>query len=128
MNYNLNEDEKFEAKLTLLQDILDKKQTALVAMLNISENQEMLYLSPPSDERHRFITETDIEKQKQFDEVLTCDEMFQRIFDTISDEFEQKSEKHTEKIGCLQFSINEVLELDMKIRAQEVRIKALQTK
>ena len=119
MSRNITVEEKFGTKLTLLQDILDKKQAALVAVLNISENMETLHLSPPSDERQKFLIEMGKEKQKQIDYVLACDEAFQSIFDGIADEFEEKSAEHAEKIGQLQFSINEVLELDTKIRAQE---------
>ncbi|MCL2375763.1 MAG: hypothetical protein FWC76_00065 [Defluviitaleaceae bacterium] len=125
MNYSLNEKERFETKLTLLQDILDKKHGALVAVLNISENQETLYLSTSSDERNAFLLEMSKEKQKQIDDVLACDEVFQSIFDSIADEFEEESAKHEEKIRHLQFSINEVLDLDMKIRAQEERIETI---
>ena len=125
MSYNLNEWERFETKLTLLQDILDKKHGALVVVLNISENQETLYLSLPSDEREAFLVEMGKEKQKQIDDVLACDEVFQSIFDSIADEFEEKSVEHEEKIRELQFSINEVLELDTKIRAQEEKVEAI---
>jgi len=119
MKYNLNENEKFGAKLTLLQDILDKKQAALVAVLNICENQEMLHLAPPSDERNNFLAETTMEKQRQLDEVATCDEVFQSVFDTISDEFEQKSGRYSEKIEILQAGINEVLQVGERIRVME---------
>jgi len=125
MNDNLNQNETFETKLALLQEILNKKQVALFSILNISENQETLYLSPPSEERREFLLEMGKEKQKQIDDVLACDEVFQRIFDSIAEEFTEKKDEYTEKIRRLQFSINEVLELDVKIRAQEEKGKAI---
>ena len=130
MNHNLNlsQHETFETKLALLQEVLDKKRAALTIVLNISENQETLYLSPPSDERREFLMEMGKEKQAQIDEVLICDEVFQRIFDSIADEFKENSETYAEKIRQLQFSINEVLELDVKIRAQEEKGKAAANK
>ena len=121
----LNQDETFETKLALLQEILNKKHEALSNILNISENQEMLYLSPPSDERREFLMEMGKEKQKQIDEVLACDEVFQSIFDSIADGFEEKGNNYKEKVQELQLSINKVLELDVKIRAQEEKGKVI---
>jgi len=125
MSYSLSENEKLATKLTLLQDILDKKQKALVVVLNISENLETIHLSPLLDGRDEFLTEMTKEKQKQIDDVLACDEVFQSIFDTIADEFEEQSANHIEKIQQLQFSINQVLDLDTKIRAQEDKINEI---
>ena len=119
----MNENLTFETKLALLQEILNKKQAALTIVLNISENQETLYLSPPSEERREFLMEMGKEKQSQIDEVMACDEIFQSIFDSIADEFAIKSGDYKEKVGRLQASINEVLELDVKIRAQEEKGK-----
>jgi hypothetical protein len=119
----MNENLTFETKLALLQEILDKKQAALTIVLNISENQETLYLSPPSEERREFLMEMGKEKQNQIDEVMACDEVFQSIFDGMADEFAIKGRDHKEKVEKLQISINEVLELDVKIRAQEEKSK-----
>ena len=121
----MTEHETFETKLAILQEVLDKKQEALTDILNISENQEMLYLSPPSEERREFLIEMGKEKQRQVDEVLACDEVFQRIFDSIADDFAEKSGDCKEKVARLQISINAVLELDVKIRAQEEKGKAI---
>jgi len=120
-----NQQDEFEIKLSLLLEILDKKQAALNDVLNISENQETLYLSPPSEERREFLVEMGREKQKQIDEVLACDEVFQRLFDSIADEFMEKRDQHKEKVRLLQTRINDVLELDVKIRAQEEKGKTL---
>ncbi|MCL2573157.1 MAG: hypothetical protein FWE34_01240 [Defluviitaleaceae bacterium] len=122
---NLNQHEIFETKLALLLEVLSKKREALVGVLNISENQETLYLSPPSDERREFLMEMGKQKQKQIDEVLACDEIFQSIFDGIATEFELKKHDHKDKVLQLQAGINEVLELDVKIRAQEEKGKAV---
>ena len=123
MNHNLNHHETFETKLALLQDVLNKKHAALTNILNISENQETLYLSPPSEERREFLIEMGKEKQTQIDEVLICDEVFQSVFDGIADDFKENSEVYAEQIRRLQLNINEVLELDVKIRAQEEKSK-----
>ncbi|MDR2182671.1 MAG: hypothetical protein LBE55_00695 [Clostridiales bacterium] len=117
--------DEFVTKLALLQEILDKKQAALTDVLNISENQETLYLSPPSSQRREFLLEMGKQKQVQIDDVLACDEVFQRIFDSIADEFAQKKDEFAHEIRRLQDSINAVLQLDVKIRAQEEKGKAL---
>ena len=125
MSGQLDENKQFETKLTLLQEILDKKMAALTAILNISENQENLYLSPPSETRREFLLEMGKQKQKQIDEVLTCDEVFQRLFDSIAPHFEQNSKNYRESIQKLQNSIKAVIETDVKIRAQEEKSKSI---
>jgi len=119
----MSQNEAFETKLALLQEILDKKHAALVGVLNISENQETLYLSPPSQERREFLMEMGKEKQRQIDEVMTYDEVFQRVYDSIAEEFAEKGAAYKERVRKLQSSINEVLQLDVKIRAQEEKGK-----
>jgi len=113
----------FETKLSLLQEVLDKKQTALTIILNISENQETLYLSPPSEERREFLMEMGKEKQRQVDEVIACDEVFQSVFDSIAEEFADKSGDYKDRVQQMQTSIDEVLRLDVEIRAQEEKGK-----
>jgi len=116
---HLDEQDLFETKLALLQEITDKKHAALTAILGISENQEQLYLSPPSDQRREFLLEMGKLKQIEIDEVIACDAVFQQIFDEIADVFEEKCKLHADKGRKLQDSVREVLELDVKIRAQE---------
>jgi hypothetical protein len=120
----LTEQEKFEAKLGILGDILLKKKEALLAVLGICENQELLYSSPNTPERRDFLIGLAKEKQLQIDGVLACDDMFQGVFDSISDYFQANGAEYAERVRSLQGSINEVLELDVKIRAQEEKTKA----
>jgi len=124
MDNTLSHDKQFETKLALLQEILNKKKDALSAILNISENQENLYNQPPGEERREFLMGMGRLKQAQIDEVIACDEVFQRIFDGLSAEFEEKSAEYKEQIQKMQDSIKEVLELDVKIRAQEEKSRA----
>lgn len=124
MLQNLSEGDQFEAQMGLLQEVLDKKREALEAVLAISENQELLYNSPPSDTRREFLLEMGKEKQRRIDDIITCDMVFQRIFDEIGADFEANSKNHREKAKKIQASINEVMELDVKIRAQEQKIGA----
>jgi len=120
----LSEQEKFEAKLGILGDILVKKKDALLLILGICENQELLYNSPNTPERRDFLIGLGKEKQGQIDVVLACDDMFQGIFEGISDFFNAKGKEYAPRVKALQADINEVLELDVKIRAQEEKTKA----
>jgi len=112
-------DDLFATKLALLQEIIDKKRAALQAILAICENQEQIYLAPPSETKREFLIEMGKEKQKQIDEIITCDAVFQRVFDEVGADFEEKSKPYAEQARKLQSDIKEVLELDVKIRAQE---------
>jgi len=124
MNNHLSDSQVFETKLNLLQEVLGKKHAALTAVLTICENQEQLYLSPPSDARREFLLEMGKEKQRQIEEVMLCDEIFQRTFDGIADVFEQNSKMHPKKARAIQAGITEVIQLDIQIRAQEQKSRA----
>jgi len=119
----MSADEQFETKLAILADILTKKRGALLSVLAISENQESLYASEPSPERRDFLMQMGQEKQVHIDDVLACDDVFQGIFDSIAGIFEEKGKVYAEQVKALQASIAEVLELDIKIRAQEEKTK-----
>ncbi|MCL2753556.1 MAG: hypothetical protein FWE44_05360 [Defluviitaleaceae bacterium] len=117
----------FETKLAILEDILSKKRQALLTILNICENQETLYSTPATNERREFLLEMGKQKQMKIDEVLTCDQMFQQIFDSIGDVFESKGQDFPDSVIALQDGIKELLEIDVKIRAQEEKTKTAAT-
>ena len=117
----------FEVKLTILADILEKKRSALLSILAICENQESLYDTPATNERRDFLIEMGKEKQARIDLVLECDQMFQQIFDGFGDAFEEKGQNFPEKVRTLQDAIKDLLEIDVKIRAQEEKTKAAAT-
>ncbi|MCL2575105.1 MAG: hypothetical protein FWE33_01605 [Defluviitaleaceae bacterium] len=116
--------DSFSTKLSILADILVKKKTALLTILNICENQENLYDTPTTAERRDFLVAMGIEKQTQIDNVLECDQIFQQIFDAFGDEFENMGQIYPEKVRILQDGIKEILEIDIQIRAQEEKTKA----
>ncbi|MCL2349902.1 MAG: hypothetical protein FWC67_00330 [Defluviitaleaceae bacterium] len=116
-------DNNFEVKLAILADILIKKKDALQAILNICENQENLYSTPSTPERRDFLVQMGKEKQVQIDEVLACDEMFQGIFNSISENFQELGKEYKERVLTLQTGISEVMEMDVKIRIQEDKTK-----
>jgi len=115
----------FETNINLLQEILDKKLSTLTAVLTICENQEQLYLSPPSETRREFLLEMGKQKQIMIDEIVACDAVFQRIFDGIIDNFEENAKNFAEKARHLQNCIKEAIELDVKIRAQEQKSRMM---
>lgn len=115
--------DEFEVKLNILADILVKKKTALSEILSISQNQESVYDQPATPERRDFLMQMGQEKQVRIDTVITCDDAFQSIFDSIKNIFEKKGKEYPEKVRALQASIAETLEIDVKIRAQEEKTK-----
>ncbi|MCL2235459.1 MAG: hypothetical protein FWB98_03335 [Defluviitaleaceae bacterium] len=119
----LNNQQEFETKLAILADILEKKRSALENLLNICENQESLYSSTTAHDRREFVLEMGKEKQAHIDQVLHCDEAFQAIFEPLSPTFPEQGKHYPEQVKALQDSINTILELDVKIRAQEERTK-----
>jgi len=110
-----------EAELNLLIDILDRKADELGLILAISENQETLLAQPPGSERAAIFREMSDEKQRHIDEVLKCDAVFQDVFDSVKDVIEAGAAEHRDRLAELQSKIEPVLELDVKIRAQEAK-------
>ena len=117
--------DSFATEIRVLRDLLDKKQGALSQILAICENQETLYMHPPSPERTEFSKEIAVEKQRLIEIVLECDDVFQSIFTRLKPIFEAEAEKQPALISALQARIREVMEMDVKIRAQEERNKQL---
>ena len=117
--------DSFTIEIRVLRDLLDKKQTALSQILAICENQETLYMHPPSPERTEFSKEIAMEKQRLIEIVLECDDVFQSIFTRLKPTFEAEAEKQPALVTALQARIKEVMETDIRIRAQEERNKQL---
>ena len=119
-------------ELKLLNDILAKKTEELEIVAAISENQETLIESPydwddsPKMEERTFIfKEMSAEKQKHIDEVLNCDNVFQSIYDAAKDKIELNASAYKEYLTQLQQHIEVVLELDVRIRAQETKNRTI---
>jgi adenylate kinase family enzyme len=120
-------DTTFAMKLNILTDILIKKKQAMTQIANICENQSLLLVQPPSDERFEMLKEISVEKQKLIEAVIECDDVFQTIFGEISGNFEEKAKLHKSQVTVLQDKIKQVMELDVKIRAYEERNKNVVT-
>jgi len=114
--------EDFAVTLKLLSEILLKKKEALITVLNICENEETVFL-------HGNICDSDIlremalQKQKYIDIVLDADNIFTNVFERIHDEMEEKCVKFPAEFSRVKHLINEVCELDVKIRLREEKNK-----
>jgi len=119
LNINPNE---LGTKLSILLDVLNKKKFALACILGICENLEEIFLSELG-QGSEFLPEMGQEKQNLIEQVLEMDDVFQNVFDGIVADFQANHANHKEKVTALQEAINEVLELDIKIRAKETHLR-----
>jgi len=110
---------EFEIKVDMLISSLEKKREALNAILNITENQNLVLLDRADRSYVAMFNEMNAIKQQNIDTVLEMDNIFQGVFGGISDGFEQMAENCKEKVSKMQDIISEVLETDIKIRAAE---------
>jgi hypothetical protein len=101
--------DEFFVTLKVLRDILEKKQTALLGILDICRTGD----SPGGD----FAAQ----KQEMIDCVLECDENFQSFWDKIKHDTDEKKNEYKDEIKALQSLINKVLELDIAVRAEELK-------
>jgi hypothetical protein len=99
--------DRFTITLKVLRDILEKKHEALQGILSICKNEE-------TDRQ-------DGEKQRLIDVVIECDEVFQNYWDKVKHDAEEGKEKGRGEIVALQALISRVMELDIAIRAQELK-------
>ncbi|MDR0957943.1 MAG: hypothetical protein LBM16_01875 [Clostridiales bacterium] len=116
-----------ETQFKILIQILEKKKAALEVILNVSENQEALLESPPDEARASMFKAMSDEKQKHIDEILHLDNVFQTGFDPLRQEIEDNPKKWRKYLVDMQIMIDDVLELDVKIRAQETKNRTIIT-
>jgi hypothetical protein len=117
-------------ELNLLIDILKNKTGLLETILVITENQEVIIHQPPGVDRAAIFREMTLEKQKFIDEVLNCDNVFQSIFDGVHERVENErradgSHLYRDQLVEMQRLIDPIMELDVKVRAQEAKNKQL---
>jgi len=110
---------EFEIKVDMLISSLEKKREALNAILNITENQNLVLSDSSNPAYVAMFNEMNAIKQENIDEVIEMDSLFQGVFGGISDGFEQGAEDCKAKVALMQDLITEVLETDIKIRSAE---------
>jgi hypothetical protein len=103
-------------KLNILCDILSEKKSVLQHIRGICENEQYIYQQPYTPEKMIMINGLSVEKQSLVDKVIWNDEVFQKSFDSIKDDFEEQSGQYKDEIRRLQDFIKEVMALDIKIR------------
>ena len=116
---------EFEIKVDMLISSLEKKREALNAILNITENQNLVLSERPNPAYVAMFNEMNNIKQGNIDTVMEMDSLFQGVFGGISDGFEQMAEGCKPKVSHMQDLITEVLETDIKIRAAEQKNRVI---
>lgn len=110
----------FIIKINLLCDILDVKEELLEKILIITENQEtLLKQKEKTREVADMFRKMMDEKHLLIDKIISNDNMFDNVFSSIKDIFEEKSKVNEELIKNLQEKIRKVTDIDVKIRVQE---------
>ncbi len=123
-NYeNLTHNESIKPRLSLLLDILKKKRKVLELILSISENQNVVLHSLDYNTASSYFSEMSSEKQTHIDEVLSCDSVFQSLFEDIKDVLDVIPPEFKPLIAGIQAEIKAVMDLDIKIRVQEEKNK-----
>jgi len=119
--------DSFSVQLRVLSERLDKKKAALAQIISITENQENILLSPyaESDGGALFFNGLNDEKHKLIEFVLEADNLFQNLFDSIKEEFEDKAREYKDEIQALKDNIKEVVDMDVKIRIREEKNRML---
>ena len=115
---------EFEIKMDMLISSLKEKNDTLNVILNITENQEQILDIDKGEETWAMFVQMNEAKQEHIDRIVELDNIFQGVFEGISEGFESNAGELPEKTTNLQALINESLELDVKIRAAEQRNKS----
>ena len=116
---------EFEIKVDMLLSSLEKKREALSAILNITENQNLVLADRSNPAYAAMFNEMNNIKQENIDEVIELDNLFQGVFGGISEGFEEMAENCKPKVSQMQDLISEVLEMDIKIRAAEQKNRVI---
>lgn len=119
---------EFETKINILTDIVIEKNEMLKVVLNISTNQKELLISPNEvKEMQQIFMSMTLEKQKQIDQILESDKIFNQIFESLVN-FEDEAKQYKESVKKLQNAVKATTDTDMKIRLQEEENKNLISK
>ncbi len=118
--------EDFKTIFNILAEILDKKLGALVQILSITENQQLVLQSLGQLENAAEIFHgMNEEKQRLIPTVIDCDSTFQSIFERFHDIIDEEADNHKLLVNDMQKRIKAVLDLDIKIRVQEEKNKTI---
>lgn len=105
----------------VLVDSLQKKQSALKALLEITKQQEQL-LQAEELEENSFL-ETIRRKQIYIDQITELDSGFEGIYNRVKQELDEDRDKYADDIAIMQNLISLITDLGIGIEALEQRNK-----
>lgn len=114
--------EEIYNKINNLSCLLDRKKELLTQVLNITKNQNIVF-EINDNETKSFLDVSVKEKQKLIDELLHIDEMFICIFESFNGDLNQNKQMFKDDILTLKHKIQQISEIDFKIRLQEEKNK-----
>ena len=109
-----------ETKLNILIDGLRKKEQSLLEIVNITENQGTVLESElPQEQIQTFVANMNMEKQAHIQDVIKCDNLFEKILNEIGKALDKSPESYVEQVQTIQEGIKKVMDLDVKVRVLE---------
>lgn len=118
--------EEIYNKINNLFCLLDRKKELLTQVLNITKNQNIVFENNDNDAKS-FLDISVKEKQKLINELLQIDEMFINIFESFNGDLNQNKQMFKDDILNLKYKIQQISEIDFKIRLQEEKNKNITT-
>lgn len=115
----MKELEEIYNKINNLNYLLDRKVQILSQVLAITENQSLVFKDIKNIETNEFINISLEEKQSLINELIDIDNMFLEIFQSFSGSLNRNKQTFKEDIKNIQSKIQQITEIDFKIRIQE---------
>lgn len=115
----MKELEEIYNKINNLNYLLDRKIQILSQVLAITENQSLVFKDIKNMETNEFINISLEEKQSLINELIDIDNMFLEIFQSFSGSLNRNKQTFKEDIKNIQSKIQQITEIDFKIRIQE---------
>ncbi len=115
----MKELEEIYNKINNLNYLLDRKIQILSQVLAITENQSLVFKEIKNIQTNEFINISLEEKQSLINELIDIDNMFLEIFQSFSGSLNRNKQTFKEDIKNIQSKIQQITEIDFKIRIQE---------
>lgn len=115
----MKELEEIYNKINNLNYLLDRKIQILSQVLAITENQSLVFKDIKNIQTNEFINISLEEKQSLINELIDIDNMFLEIFQSFSGSLNRNKQTFKEDIKNIQSKIQQITEIDFKIRIQE---------
>lgn len=115
----MKELEEIYNKINNLNYLLDRKIQILSQVLAITENQSLVFKEAKNIKTNGFLNIALEEKQSLINELIDIDNMFLEIFQSFSGSLNRNKQTFKEDIKNIQSKIQQITEIDFKIRIQE---------